>query len=205
MLMPYRTTLGTSAVTFGVHDSTTGTQTAAPVAAAAGAVTDSLRFFTSSDITGPAIVRWYEDAVQVADEYVPPDTQASATAALTAQGLIPARAAKLDLLPDTVVASKVDVDAAKAAIDGNGGDLTLPYRILLDSNGDGVADDPPVGIPGIKCILTSDLGGAVRIGSVRYTDSQGWAYWRGLVAGTYYVWRDDPRFTGANPDTEVVS
>lgn len=47
----------------------------------------------------------------------PAATQASATAALTAQGVTTARAAKLDLLPDTVVASKVDVDAATAAID----------------------------------------------------------------------------------------
>lgn len=92
------------------------------------------------------------------------------------------------------------------AVTGNGGDKTLPYRVLLDSDGDGVADTPNVGIPNITCTLTSDLAGTVQIGSSLVSDAQGNVTFRGLVAGTYYVWREGPGYAATTePDTEVVT
>lgn len=85
------------------------------------------------------------------------------------------------------------------------GTKTLSYRVLLDSNGDGVADVPNVGIASATCILTSDSSGAVQIGSAKVSDAQGYVTFRGLVAGTYYVWRDHPRYRFANPIVIVVT
>lgn len=87
----------------------------------------------------------------------------------------------------------------------NGGGISWTYRVLLDTDGDGVADVPEVGIPNITCTLTSDLAGTVQIASAKVSDSRGNATWHGLAAGTYYVWREGPGFSGTNPDVEVVS
>lgn len=60
MLTPYRTTPGTTAVTFSVHDPDTGAEVEAPAAATLDATTDDLRHY-SADVTPPCQVRWYED------------------------------------------------------------------------------------------------------------------------------------------------
>lgn len=82
---------------------------------------------------------------------------------------------------------------------------TLVYRVLLDRLGDGIPDVPNVGVAGVTCILTSDIGGTVQIGSAKVTDAQGFVTFRGLVAGTFYVWRDDPRYRFVNPVVVVVT
>lgn len=72
----------------------------------------------------------------------------------------------------------------------------LSFRLLLDSNRDGIPDDPPVGVGGITCHLLAH-GTHTRIRESVTTDSQGWAYWHGLAAGTYDVDPDAAGYEGA--------
>lgn len=103
------------------------------------------------------------------------------------------RLAKVDDLTFTVPGR---VDAA--VMDGTGS-LDLTYRVLLDTDGDGTPDVPNVGIPGVSCVLTSDALGQVHVGSVKTSDARGYVTWRGLVAGTYYVWREHSAYTFGDP------
>lgn len=78
------------------------------------------------------------------------------------------------------------------------GTLTLSFRLLLDTNGDGVADVPAVGMSGVLCHLFSDAAKTTKIRGDATTNSLGWVYWHGLAAGTYYVDPDDPRYTAGD-------
>lgn len=138
-----------------------------------------------------------------------------------ALGTAPARVGTTDFYTLTLTAAEMDASSLTLRLidavgeeygvtivtdeEASDGSKTLAYRVLLDTNGDGVADSPAVGVPGVTCVLTSDLAGDTQVGSAKVTDAQGYATWKGLVAGTYYVWREHPAFSGANPDTEVVS
>ena len=161
--------------------------------------------------------------------YTAPDNAsavAAAASAASADGKLTAgRLGKLDSLTFTT-ALKVDASATVAGVPtvgeidteltanhGSGswgqadgaGSLDLAYRVLKDTNGDGTADSPAVGIEGVRCILTSDAAGNTQVGSVKTTDSLGNCTWRGLVAGTYYVWREKGGYEFTDPDTEVVA
>lgn len=133
------------------------------------------------------------------------DAKAAAEAAAEAAGLAKAAA---EALPDAAT-----IDAQLTGSHGGGswgaadgpGDIDLTYRVLLDSDGDGEPDVPNVGIPGAACVLTSDVGGVVRIGSSKTSDSLGNVTWRGLAAGTYYVWREHPAYLFRDPVIVEVS
>jgi hypothetical protein len=102
------------------------------------------------------------------------------------------------LLPTTVVASKADVEAVQGT-----GAIAWTYRVLLDSNGDGTADSPAVGLADVDVWVTSDITGTTRL-ATGVTDSSGNVVFH-LAAGTVYVWRQHASYEFTNPDTEVVS
>jgi hypothetical protein len=91
-----------------------------------------------------------------------------------------------------------------ASTKGAGSVIAWPYRVVLDSNGDGIPDDPAVGIPGVAVWATSDAAGTSLLAGTHHTDDQGYVYFD-LDPGTVYVWRRKARYTFPNPDTEVVS
>lgn len=97
----------------------------------------------------------------------------------------------------TLEAVKLRTDTLDAAT----GTLTLPFRLLLDSDGDGIPDDPLVGVGGITCHLLAH-GTHTRIRESATTDSQGYVYWHGLAAGTYDV---DPDAAGYEGVTVAVT
>ena len=108
-------------------------------------------------------------------------------------------------LPLDVMMPSVDVDAIKVRTDtlyAATGTLPLKFRLLLDSDGDGTADVPAVGVGGIVCHLL-DSGGTTRIRESVTTDSQGYAYWHGLAAGTYVVDPDDPAYKGVTVSVTI--
>lgn len=97
----------------------------------------------------------------------------------------------------TLEAVKLRTDTLDAAT----GTLTLSFRLLLDSDGDGIADVPPVGVGGVTCHLLAH-GTHTRIRESATTDSQGYVYWHGLAAGTYDV---DPDAAGYEGVTVAVT
>lgn len=97
----------------------------------------------------------------------------------------------------TLEAVKLRTDTLDAAT----GTLTLSFRLLLDSDGDGIADVPAVGVDGITCHLLAH-GTHTRIRESATTDSQGYVYWHGLAAGTYDV---DPDAAGYEGVTVAVT
>ena len=138
-----------------------------------------------------------------AEDYTAPDNAgitAAQAAAESADGkLTSERLAKLD-----GAAQEATVEAIKArtdTLDAATGTLTLSFRLLLDSDGDGHPDDPPVGVGGVTCHLLAH-GTRTRIRESQTTDSQGWVYWHGLAAGTYDV---DPDAAGYEGVTVAVT
>jgi len=89
----------------------------------------------------------------------------------------------------TSVASAVWAATTRTLTDGTGS-IQLTFRMLLDSDNDGVPDDPPVGVPDVRCLLFTDAAGTQPVGAVKLTDTQGYARWYGLAAGTYYMRRE---------------
>lgn len=126
--------------------------------------------------------------------------QAAAASAASADGKLTAeRLAKLD-----GAAQETTVEAVKArtdTLDAATGTLTLSFRLLLDSDGDGIADVPAVGVGGVTCHLLAH-GTHTRIRESATTDSQGYVYWHGLAAGTYDV---DPDAAGYEGVTVAVT
>ena len=120
---------------------------------------------------------------------------------------------------NTVAPDNAGIAAAKAAAQSADGKLTserlaridtlyaatgtepLLFRLLLDSDGDGHPDDPPVGVGGVTCHLLAHET-ATRIRESQTTDSQGYVYWHGLAAGTYDV---DPDAAGYEGVTVAVT
>jgi len=141
-----------------------------------------------------------------ADDYTPPPTDYARPedVQLTVNPTVldPTERSSIAAAVDTTLSTSHGAGSWGAA-DGPG-DIDCTYRVLLDSDGDGVPDDPPVGIPGAACMLTSDEAGAVRVGSMKVADSLGNVTWRGLVAGTYYVWREHPLYSFRDPVTVIV-
>ena len=74
---------------------------------------------------------------------------------------------------------------------------TLTFRLLLDSDGDGVADVPNVGVANVVCRLYADLARTTRIREDQTTGSTGYVYWYNLADGTYYVDPDTPGYEAA--------
>lgn len=152
--------------------------------------------------------------------------QAAAASAASADGKLSAeRLAAIDgaLQDEDYVAppSALDIDAQLSGTHGPGawtttlgtGAIAWPYDVLLDSNGDGIADDPPVGIEGVFVIVTTDAAGTVRVDE-GYTNSAGRVVFHLDNLGLdgegeplpHYFWRRHSLFRFPDdPDTEVVS
>lgn len=113
--------------------------------------------------------------------------------------LTPEESAKL--LGAAQEATLAEVKARTDTLDAATGTLTLSFRLLLDSDGDGIADVPAVGVGGVTCHLLAH-GTHTRIRESATTDSQGYVYWHGLAAGTYDV---DPDAAGYEGVTVAVT
>ncbi|MDY0292791.1 MAG: SdrD B-like domain-containing protein [Desulfuromonadaceae bacterium] len=147
-----------------------------------------------TDKTGFSLTAAYDAAKSAASQAsvdalpTDADVQAAAQAAIVAQG----------------VAQEATAQAIKAhtdTLDAATGIYPLTFRLLLDSDGDGHPDDPPVGVGGVTCHLLAHET-ATRIRESQTTDSQGYAYWHGLAAGTYDV---DPDAAGYEGVTVAVT
>lgn len=79
---------------------------------------------------------------------------------------------------------------------GGAGAIMFTYTVT-----DSVSGDP---IPDVQVWVSTDVGGSAVVAGALPTDAFGNVVFY-LDAGTYYFWRHKFGWTGANPDTEVVS
>lgn len=128
-----------------------------------------------------------------------PDATAGTTNGLALKGdvAVTVEPTPVTVNPTLTEAQAATLDAIKAKTDtlhGTAtGTYTLEFRLLLDSNGDGVADVPNVGISGVRCRVF-DATGTTKLREDATTDDLGWVRWYGFAAGTYKVDPDHPQY-----------